>query len=129
MAISRSVLEAGNATLYKPVGSAEDVERGKAARTLLRMALGRHTCPALPACPTHGRKPCDCNPCTDPNHAADKALADEARRAFGLVDEPRATHRICDRCRKSKALSQFGSTHHDTCKSCQVEAKHAEDTP
>jgi hypothetical protein len=125
MAMSRSVIDASNATLYKPVGTAEDVERAKAERTLLRLALGRHACPALPACPEHGRQVCDCNPCLHPDHAADRAGADDARKAVGLLDDPRATHRTCDVCGKTKAQSQFGSTHHDTCKGCQVEAKRA----
>lgn len=114
-------------TLHRPrsAAEAEETEQGKAARSILRMLLGRHDCPQLPAWAAHGREVCACNPCLDPAHVGDLAFADETLKAFGLKEEARATHRTCGVCGKSKAQSQFGSTRHDTCKGCQVEAKHA----
>lgn len=73
-------------TLHMPRATreVEEAERGRAARTVVRMLLGRHACPRLPACEVHGRESCGCNPCHHPDHAEDAALAGEALESFGL---------------------------------------------
>jgi hypothetical protein len=84
--VSPKVSGDDDVTLHMPRASqeVEEAERGKAARTVVRMLLGRHSCPQLLACPAHGRERCDCEPCHHPAHAEDAALAGEALRSFGL---------------------------------------------
>jgi len=84
--VSPKVSGDDDVTLHMPRASqdVEEAERGQAARTVVRMLLGRHSCPRLPACPTHGRELCDCHPCNDPRHDDDAAHAAEAVRAHGL---------------------------------------------
>lgn len=125
MAMSKSVLAASAATVHQPRGSDDNSEQAKAGRTTLRMALLRHECPELPACPIHGKNPCDCHPCDSPVHADDMALLDEALRAFGLIYQPRNTHRVCEVCGIPKPQRQFNATTHDRCNKCVVEAAHA----
>jgi hypothetical protein len=75
-------------TLHMPRAAqdVEDAERLTSARQVVRMAYGRHTCRELPACEVHGRKRCDCNPCQDPRHPDDTALAADTVSALGLAD-------------------------------------------
>jgi hypothetical protein len=86
--VSPKIGSADDVALHMPLASqdAEEAERGKAARTVVRMLLGRHNCPRLPACPTHGRELCDCHPCNDPRHHEGAAVAADAVRALGLDD-------------------------------------------
>ena len=124
--VSAAVHRAADAALYRPrsSGDAEETERLTTIRQVIRMALGRHNCARLPACPAHGQDRCDCNPCRHPQHGDDMALAAGALRALGLADEARTTHLTCGTCHRSKAVSQF-SARHQTCKSCLSEKKAA----
>jgi hypothetical protein len=81
-------------TLHMPRAArdVEEAERLASARQAVRMAYGRHACPELPACEVHGRKRCDCNPCHDPRHPVDAALAADAVSALGLTDVEVAGH-------------------------------------
>ena len=124
--VSPTVQIAANAALHQPRGSAEveEAERLTTIRQVIRMALGRHDCAKLPACPAHGQVQCECNPCRHPQHADDMALAAGTLRGLGLVDESRSTHLMCGTCHRSKAVSQF-SARHQTCKSCLSSKKAA----
>jgi hypothetical protein len=84
--VSPKIGSEDDVALHMPRASqdAEEAERGRAARTVVRMLLGRHDCPRLPACEAHGQKACDCHPCRHPDHAEDAALAGEALQSFGL---------------------------------------------
>lgn len=124
--IPAAVHRAADAALYRPrsSGDAEAAEHRTTIRQVIRMALGRHDCARLPACPAHGQARCNCNPCRHPQHGNDMALAAATLRAFGLVDESRITHLMCGTCHKSKALSQFSATN-QTCKGCLSSKKAA----
>jgi hypothetical protein len=124
--VSAAVHRAADAALYRPrsPGDAEEAERLTTIRQVIRMALGRHDCARLPACPEHGQGRCACNPCRHPQHGDDAALAAASLRALGLVDESRITHLTCGTCHRSKALSQFAARH-QTCKGCLTEKKAA----
>ncbi|GAA2861231.1 hypothetical protein [Nonomuraea rubra] len=113
-----------DATLHRP-RIAEDVETAElaaAARSVVRMVLGRHSCPRLAACPQHGQDLCDCTPCTHPDHAADAADARDALLAFGMASSAPLTHRTCCTCHRSKPLSRF-SKKNLTRKECLSEKK------
>jgi hypothetical protein len=115
-----------DATLHRP-RLPEDVEaeeRAAAARSVVRMVLGRHSCPRLAACPKHGQDLCDCVPCTHSEHATDVADARDALLAFGMASCAPLTHRTCCTCHRSKPLSRF-SKKNLTCKE-RLSAKKAE---
>lgn len=124
--VSAAVHRAADAALYRPrsSGDVEEAERLTTIRQVIRMALGRHDCARLPACPAHGQGRCKCNPCRHPRHGDDVALAAGTLRGLGLVDESRTTHLMCGTCHRSKAVSQFSGTN-QTCKGCLSEKKAA----
>lgn len=108
-----------DATLYRPRGY-EDVEaeeRAKAARSVVRMALGRHSCPDLAACARHGRELGRRRACKHPQHVVDMAVALEVLEALGLKDGGLTTHRKCSTCHLSKSVERFPKGR-DTCKTC-----------
>ncbi|WP_144070232.1 hypothetical protein [Nonomuraea indica] len=121
-----SDLHAASLTLHQPRADqdAEAAEHAKAGRSMVRLALGRHDCVLLPACPAHGRELCGCVTCDNPAHAGDVDLLDLALKASGLRDEPRDTHRDCSVCHKPRRLDRFAHAS-DVCKYCQADAKAA----
>jgi hypothetical protein len=112
------------AVLHRPRGyeDAEAVERGKAARSVIQMALGRHNCAKLPACPEHGKAVCECVPCLDPRHVEDLQRAREALQAFGLAEMAPAADLTCSTCHKVKPRSCYSKSN-QTCRACLSEKK------
>lgn len=100
----------GDATLYRPRAAAqvEADERRQAARSVIRLALGRHACPALASHP---------KPCLDPRHKDDVRDAREVLQTCGLADHEPVTQLRCSTCHRRKAVSQFAKSN-ETCKPC-----------
>lgn len=80
---------------------AEARELTQVRRVVVRMALGRHACPELPACPTHGQAACSCTPCTHPGHGDDLRAGAETLRLLGLADADLGPRRTCQGCKRS----------------------------
>lgn len=116
--VSKTFHGKAHALLWQ-ASSPEDVEaaeRSKAARSVVRLALGRHACPALAACPVHGRDVCGCAPCSDQRHQVDAESVLPALRLLGLAEDLPRTSRKCHACKKPKPLSAF--TERATCDEC-----------
>lgn len=100
--------------------SSQDVdadEEGRAARTVVRLAFGRHNCPRL------ADETAECGP----EHDVAVADALTALRTLGLAENESASRRKkCVSCKATRLLTEFSadlrapSGVHATCKQCRV---------
>lgn len=104
-----------DATLHQPRGyeDADAEERRKAVRTVIRLALGRHDCPALASRP---------KPCRDRRHKADARDAREVLETCGLADTEPVAQLRCSTCHRSKPVNRFPKSI-QTCKACLAKKK------
>lgn len=121
---------ARDALLYRP-RTREDTageEARRAARVVVRLALGRHNCPRLTRCDVHGDAVCDCRPCTSKQHEDDVAFALAALRVAGLAEAGPRGERHCAQCHQAKPESAY-SERRAICQECRREYTNPAGTP